>query len=88
MRVGGPPGGDGVELQVEISTDVEISRARSSEQPLDGTASREVEVKRGHVERHDASGLVEVRDDVSTDLMGSLRDGGKILQVGAAEGDV
>ena len=88
MRVRGPAGGGGLQLRVEICADVEIARAGAAEQPLHRAAGGEVDVEGGHVERHDAGGLVEVGDDVGADLVGAFGDGGEVLQVGAAEGHV
>ena len=58
----------------QVGADVEPAGARAAAQPLDAPADREVDVQRGHVERHGADRLVGVEHDVRADLVRPLDD--------------
>jgi len=86
--VGHPSGGGGGELLPEIAADVEVACAGASAKPLDAAADGEIHVERADVDGEGSGGLVEIGADHCARFVGALDDGGDVLHVGAAEGDL
>jgi hypothetical protein len=72
----------------EVRADVEPACSRAAAEPLDAPADREVDVERGHVERHGADRLVGVEHDVCADLVRPLDDRLHVLDAPGLEDHV
>src|SRR5215472_3627081 len=85
LAMGHPTGDTRLKRSPKIAPHVEIAGARSAAQPLHRSARREIDTQFTHVDGYCPSGLINVGDYHGANLVSSLRDSAKILDVGALE---